>query len=616
MNAFPSDDLAKDLKDLDLGNDILPLQHSLGLCWDLNSDTFTYQISDDMKPFTRRGVLSTINSLFDPLGFISPVVIQGKVLLRDLTSENADWDSPLPAVKRNEWNEWRESLMVLENLRIPRVHVPTSIEMVSREMHIFSDASEKAISAVAFIRTVDVSGKCHVGFVFSKSKLAPAHGHTIPRLELCAAVLAVEIAEILSKQLGVPSEEMKFHTDSKVVLGYIHNQIRRFFIYVGNRVDRIRRFSKPDQWTYVPTDKNPADLGTRFLAAHALKDSTWLLGTPQLRKDHPTPQTVDEVYPLVEPAEDKEIKVDVTSMKTVARAHLGSDRFQKFSKWKNLVEAIAHLKHIGRVYTSNAACHGWHSCSAYKTVEWFQEAEDFVVKEVQRECYGRELHCLKEKEPLPRDSPILALSPIVDSNGVLRVGGRLNRADLEECEKNPIIIPGHHHIATLIVRHLHESVQHQGRHFTDGAIRAAGYWITGGKRLVSSVLFKCVKCRKLRARPQQQKMADLPLDRLKPCPPFTYVGVDVFGPWSVVTRRTRGGSANSKRWAVLFTCLAIRAVHIEIIEDMSASSFINALRRFIALRGNVKEFRSAGARTSSALLISFVSTPLMSRTIP
>ena len=138
----------------------------------------------------------------------------------------------------------------------------------------------------------------------------------------------------------------------------------------------------------------------------------------------------------------------------------------------------------------------------------------------------------------------------------------------------------------------HENVKHQGRHFTEGVIRSAGYWITGGKKLISSLIYKCVKCRKLRGKQEYQKMSDLPTDRLTPSPPFTYVGVDVFGPWSVLTRRTRGGSANSKRWAVMFTCLTSRAVHIEVIEDMSSSAFINALRRFISIRGKVLEFRS------------------------
>ena len=180
----------------------------------------------------------------------------------------------------------------------------------------------------------------------------------------------------------------------------------------------------------------------------------------------------------------------------------------------------------------------------------------------------------------------------------LRVGGRLNKAPcLTSREKNLVILPGKHYIAKLVVVYFHELVKHQGYHFTEGAVRSGGvrsggFWITGGKRLVSSVIFSCVPCRKLRWHFECQRMADLPADQLEQAPSFTYVRVDVFGPWSVVTRRTRDGQANSKRCAVLFTCLCVRAIHIEVIEDMSSSAFINALRLFVSIRGKVKEFRS------------------------
>ena len=179
----------------------------------------------------------------------------------------------------------------------------------------------------------------------------------------------------------------------------------------------------------------------------------------------------------------------------------------------------------------------------------------------------------------------------MDQQGILRVGGRLSKLN-NSPEVHPVIIPKKHFIAVLLTRHFHEQVSHQGRLLTEGAIRAAGYWIMGGRHTVSSVIYQCVTCRRIRGRVVTQKMGDLPQDRLQSCPPFSYVGVDVFGQWYVTARRTRGGCANSKRWAVLFTCLGSRAIHIEVIEEMTTSSFINSLRRFIALRGPVKQLRS------------------------
>lgn len=206
--------------------------------------------------------------------------------------------------------------------------------------------------------------------------------------------------------------------------------------------------------------------------------------------------------------------------------------------------------------------------------------------------YAKEISCLQDKKLIPKNSSILDLSPTLDKNGLLRIGGRLGSSSLHPSEKNPVIIPGKHHIATLLVQHYHNLVKHQGRHLTEGSIRSAGYWITGGKRLINSIIHKCVLCKRLRGKMEHQKMAELPVDRTTPCPPFTYVGVDTFGPWPVVTRRTRGGQANSKRWAIMFSCLVTRGIHIEVVEELSSSSFINALRRFISLRGPVQEFRS------------------------
>ncbi|XP_051803960.1 uncharacterized protein LOC127533925 isoform X2 [Acanthochromis polyacanthus] len=180
----------------------------------------------------------------------------------------------------------------------------------------------------------------------------------------------------------------------------------------------------------------------------------------------------------------------------------------------------------------------------------------------------------------------------MDSHGLLRVGGRLSKSGLPSDEIHPILVPGKQHIATLVIRHFHEKVHHQGWHFAEGAIRAAGFWLVGGKRSISSRIFTCVTCRKLRGKQEEQKMADLPADRLSMDPSFTYVGLDVFGPWLVTSRRTRGGHANSKQWAVIFTCMSFRAIHIEVVEAMDTSCFINALRRFFAIRGPVKQLRS------------------------
>ncbi|XP_053305886.1 uncharacterized protein LOC128468218 [Spea bombifrons] len=369
MEAFPSQDRCSDLRDLDLGTNSVPMQRSLGLLWNLKSDTFTFQASQEEKPFTRQGVLSTINSLYDPLGFAAPVTIQGKALLRDLTNETSDWDAPLPAEQRILWEEWKNSLTALSKLNVARFYAPVpSTEIQSQKLYIFSDASVKAIAAVAYIKTMDSKGQCHIGFVMGKTKLAPYPEHTVPRLELCAAVLAVEVAEFITSEIGIDLKDTEFYTDSKVYI-YIYNETRRFYVYVNNRVLRIRRSVHPNQWHYVPTDQNPADHATRAVAADHLKNTTWLSGPKFL---YNLKQTTTEAFELVGAESDVEIRplgvYKVSTLHTTTSdSRLGSHRFQQFSTW-SLVRAITCLTHITRSFRSMRTsslneCKGWPHCT-------------------------------------------------------------------------------------------------------------------------------------------------------------------------------------------------------------------------------------------------------------
>ncbi|XP_030580177.1 uncharacterized protein LOC115776592 [Archocentrus centrarchus] len=597
MEAFPVEDRAKDLKDLELGVDPLPLQRSLGLYWNLETDSFTFQVSQEEKPFTRRGVLSTVNSLYDPLGFVAPVVMQGKALVRELSRGSTDWDTPLPPDKQDEWNTWKDSLKALKNLSIKRCYIPVSLSSAqTKELYIFSDASIMAIGAVAYLRARDCNGKNHVGFVMGKSKLAPCPAPTIPRLELCAAVLAVQLYEQIRDELDIQMDTVRFFTDSRIVLGYIHNSKRRFYIYVANRVARIRQCTHPDQWCYIPTNQNPADHATRRTSAEQLQQSSWLSGPSFITCDSAEGVPEPCFCSLVNPDTDAEIRPEVTTMITrTIGAQLGSRRFERFSNWRKLCGVTAKLIHVAASFKENqqgTKDKGWKCFRDRPTLMELSQAKIVIIRAVQQDVFKEDLKCIKEGKPCNKQSQLRKLNPVTDDNGLLRVGGRISCTDLSTEEKHPLIIPHTHHIATLLVRFYHEQVSHQGRHITEGAIRVAGYWIIGGKRLVSSIIHKCVICRKLRGKFQEQRMADLPVDRLTPEPPFTNVGLDVFGPWTVITRRTRGGSADSKRWAVLFTCMATRAVHIELIESMSTDSFINALRRFFAIRGPCKLLRS------------------------
>jgi hypothetical protein len=319
------------------------------------------------------------------------------------------------------------------------------------------------------------------------------------------------------------------------------------------------------------------------LQAHEMHSSKWILG-PTRSLYCENEETHKELCQLIEQDGDQELRPAVKSAKTDTvsepRCDIGTHHLERFSDWMRLVGTIAFLKRVARL-------RGTKSNDLSTDVESYQEAEVCVLKCVQSEAFEIEIDLIRQGKPL-KGSPIANLNPFIYEHGILRVGGRIINSDLTLREKKPLIVPGRHHIATPLVRRYHSDYHHQGRHITEGVVRAAGFWIIGSKRLVSSIIHKCITCRKLRGKTEQQIMADLPTDRVEPSPPFTNVGVDAFGPWTIVSSRTRGGYANSKRWAIVFTCLVTRAVHIELVEEMSSSAFINAVIRFTFVRGKVK----------------------------
>lgn len=205
---------------------------------------------------------------------------------------------------------------------------------------------------------------------------------------------------------------------------------------------------------------------------------------------------------------------------------------------------------------------------------------------MQSTFYGKEIECLKTGKGLPKGSFLSKLNPILE-NGLLRVGGRLKTANISFAQKHPIILPSNHVIAQKILINIHETNGHCGREHVLSILRET-LWITKANSATRKVLLNCVTCRKIRAKPSFQQMADLPEDRLTlNKPPFTNVGVDCFGPFIV-----RKGRTDHKRYGVVFTCLAVRAIHIEVVQSLDTSSFIMALRRFCARRGQVQEIRS------------------------
>lgn len=203
------------------------------------------------------------------------------------------------------------------------------------------------------------------------------------------------------------------------------------------------------------------------------------------------------------------------------------ERFKKFSDWSRVVKAVARLKRQIKEYKGKKQ--GTNECTS---LEERKEAELVIVKLVQGEAFPDLIKNLKRENATIKteDSKQCKLSPFLDKDGVLRVGGCHNQATLHPFVKHPALLPKNSHISSLLVKHFHETTQHQGHRMTMNELRAGGWWILGCSSAVSSHISKCVKCRKYRRLTEEQRMGDLPQDRLEATPPFTYAGIDCFGP--------------------------------------------------------------------------------------
>jgi hypothetical protein len=562
-------------KDLDLRHDALPVERALGIKWCMESDHFKFRVIVDSKPLTRRGVLSTVSSIFDPLGLIAPVILEGKMILQEMCRSNLDWDDALPESLLSRWQKWLHCLPNLELLSIPRCYKPADFGCVMRaELHHFSDASNLGYGACSYLRLIDENNKVHCSLVMSKSRVAPLKVTTIPRLELTAAVLATEVSQLLDKELQYELHH-SFWTDSRIVLGFINSEARRFHVYVSNRVQTIRDVSEPDQWHYVHTEDNPADIASRGATGEQLAESQWFTGPEFLWQPNFKPNmevaTVDETNPEVR----KVVCLDSTVTEVEYSFPL------KFSSWNRTKRVLALcLRFVDRLRKRS------HEYSALKVSE-LVNAENFLIRQAQRAGFSEELRALQSQQSVSKHSKLKDLDVFLDGAGLIRVGGRLKHGAVTYEIQHPVVLPKEDPVSDLIVLHCHEVSAHQGRGLTTNEVRNQGFWILGLSAKVSSLIHKCIKCRKLRATSQQQKMGELPSDRLEAGPVFSYVAVDYFGPFHI-----REGRRDVKRYGVLFTCLNSRAIHLEVTKSLDTDAFINAWRRFLSIRGPVRVLRS------------------------
>ena len=428
---------------------------------------------------------------------------------------------------------------------------------------IFSDASMDAFGACAYVRWETEDGDHKTRFVVAKSRVAPLKPLTVPRLELQAAVLASRLYKTIMEELTIEVDDVIFMTDSMITLSWIRKRARNFKMFVATRVGEIQSNTDPSKWRHISGEVNVEDVLSRGLKASELKGS-WQHGPDflhQSKNDWPEEVKVETSLPDVE----KERRHEKTVL-AVSQSYDVID-YERYSSWRKLIRVAALvLKFVKKL---KSRINQKIETSEGLTPADVEEGEMYVIRNAQKTLKSR-----IEKGELK------FLSPFVDDCGIMRVGGRIDRAIASFEQKHPALLPYGHRVSMLITRHVHET-SHSGVAATMAKIRLQ-YWILQGHKLAKTVKYRCTKCRAFQHKTETQEMAELPKERLAPnTPPFHFTSCDYFGPVTVRVGRNK----TSKYYGVIFTCLNTRAVHLELAVDCSTMEFMQVLRRFFAIRG-------------------------------
>ncbi|XP_055591256.1 uncharacterized protein LOC129743296 [Uranotaenia lowii] len=558
-----------------------PSVRTLGLLWQLKTDTLSFQFTiqpiDPNTQQTKRKVLSSIATLFDPLGLIGAVITTAKIMMQQLwcvedkNGNKLEWDVQIPRMLAEKWRLFHDQIPLLNKLQIPRCTVTSNA--ISKELHLFSDASEKAFGACAYFRSIDANGNISSRLLTSKSRIAPLKTQSIPRLELCGALKAAELAESIVKALEVQID-IYFWTDSTCVLQWLKHIPSTWTTYVANRISKIQRLTEKHPWRHVPGEQNPADIISRGVYPEQIQEnSLWWHGPQWLRQqENFWPNQNQDLGP--EEAE-KEIRRTSAYVAVEDEEKFGQNYCAKFSTFTKLIRSTAYwIRLMNHLSKPAVKARGFLSTKELKI------AENAIIRCIQRESFPKETKALMKKVPIANNSDLRWFNPKISSEGIIRLGGRLSNADESEDVKHPIALPTKHPFTRLLLEHYHKELLHAAPQLLLASVRLR-YWPIGGRSLVRQVVHNCLRCFRQRPKSVEQFMGELPAARVTPSPPFSKSVVDYFGPIFVRPGPRRPAI---KAYGALFICLCTKAVHLELVTDLSTEKFIQALERFIGRR--------------------------------
>ncbi|XP_071037206.1 uncharacterized protein [Parasteatoda tepidariorum] len=477
-----------------------------------------------------------------------------------------DWDELLPPSIASRWSKWIIDLPHLSNIRIPRW---IGISSADVNIHVFCDVSERAYGTVLYVRFTEDT-KFHVRMVCSRNRLSPLKRITLPRLELLAALLDARLLHYFCTVTKLDKNTATLWSDSTVALNWIQGNPNRWKTFVSNRTSEILNYTNPTQCRHCPGNENPADHLSRGVAPTELKSlDLWWLGPTwltQSSKFWPSKQLNDanpDIYAeLRKPASQSLLITSYQPLIDISR----------FSSYMKLLRVTAWI------FCFSYNCRSKQHISIDLACDELNTAKNYWILTVQKQCFSAELNALQNNSSLPKSSKISRFNPFLQEN-LIRLGGRLQFAPLKNEKKHPLLLDGSHLFVHLFIYYIHVKLHHLGVQIVLSEIRS-NFWIIRGREAIKRVLYKCLPCKLSQTSRSQQIEAPLPRDRITSCLPFTTIGIDFAGPLYV-----RNLKPLNTAYIALFTCSTTRAVHIELISELTTDKFLMALKRFVGRRG-------------------------------
>ncbi|KAG7312917.1 hypothetical protein JYU34_001315 [Plutella xylostella] len=564
----------------------------LGINWNGHTDNFELKVeipqTASSKPVTKRTVLSDIAKIFDPCGWLAPIVVTAKATLQKLWIDKLDWDDHLPEAMLKEWLTYRHQLSNMPMIELNR-WIGITDDVIKVELHGFSDASTIAYSAVVYCRVITPQG-ITVTIMEAKTRVAPVKQISLPRLELCGAALLANILHRVQQALSIPITDTYAWTDATIVLAWLQKSPSYWTTFIANRITEITNLVEKERWHHVISQENPADVASRGtspddLPAHQL----WWHGPSWLQAPDPVP--IEKAY---SEETDLEKKVSVSEKLVNTSEVVESELLNRFSSLNRLIRVTAYiLRFLNKTRSLS-------TYPAYLQASEHKQALHTLIKVSQRDNFAKEIKVLEGNvhkdqsqtlKKLINGKKIVKLNPFLDDEHVMRVGGRICKADVDFNQKHPIILTKDCNLSYLIVKDVHSKTLHGGLQLMLNVIRSK-YHIIGVKYLVKQVIRECTSCCRHSGRANIQLMGNLPKDRVTPQRPFSISGVDLAGPITVKLFNGRGSNRTKKGYIVLFICTAVKAVHLELITTLSTEGFLSAFRRFTSRRGHCKKLVS------------------------